>query len=31
MEKQGKIVVDQSVVNGAEPTVIPFPEKKKIG
>jgi ATP-dependent Clp protease ATP-binding subunit ClpX len=29
LEKQGKIIVDKSVVEGAQPSVIPFPEKKK--
>ena len=29
MASQGKVVIDESVVNGALPEVIPFPEKKK--
>jgi ATP-dependent Clp protease ATP-binding subunit ClpX len=29
LEKQGKVLVDQSVVNGEQPKVIPFPEKKQ--
>jgi len=29
MASQGKVIIDESVVNGSLPEVIPFPEKKK--
>jgi ATP-dependent Clp protease ATP-binding subunit ClpX len=29
LETQGKIIVDESVVKGEEPQVVPFPQKKK--